>query len=106
MQTLKTQKPTFCLTSSWRITPEAEAALEKRCVLSATLEELREDLQRYLDDGKFAADATDTEFLHAYGTTSGDGRSWLRAYHCIHEVAFGDAGSSVTENSEELESSI
>ena len=79
LQTLAAACPTFVLMRYWRLGKDAEDLLRGSAVHAATVDQLMFSLRRYLENGTYPGDPTDTAWLREWGTQLDDGASVERA---------------------------
>jgi len=85
LQAIACKKPIFCLTRHLKFGEKAVELLKKRVVLSETPENLMEEVELFIESGKYKADLQNIEFLENFGT-SPDCRAAEKAVAAVDEL--------------------
>jgi hypothetical protein len=86
LEAVATKKPVFVLMNHIRYPDIARILLQKRAVCADSVEELMSQLQCYIEQGIYAADVDNDEYLREYGNYLNDGKSAQRALNKVLEI--------------------
>lgn len=84
LQSISADKQIICINKYWRMLPEVESLIKKRCYIAGGIDKLKSLLTSYSKDALPGLD--NDEFICEFGICKNDGKAWQRAFNSILKI--------------------